>query len=48
MNEHAETPAQELLPLVKQDIDSFVGKAPQFDDITMLVLRIMDGRDRPD
>lgn len=31
------TPAQ-LLPRVKEDIDAFVGDAPQFDDITMLCL----------
>lgn len=29
---------QELLPLIKKDIDSFVGDAPQFDDITMICL----------
>lgn len=29
------TPA-ELLPLVKADVDKFVGDAPQFDDLTML------------
>lgn len=28
----------ELLPEIKSDIDSFVGEAPQFDDITMLCL----------
>ena len=28
----------ELLPLVRADIDAFVGEAPQFDDITMLCL----------
>ncbi len=28
----------ELLPAVKEDIDAFVGEAPQFDDITMLCL----------
>ena len=28
----------EILPAVKKDIDEFVGKAPQFDDITMLCL----------
>ena len=26
----------ELLPVVRGDIDAFVGSAPQFDDITML------------
>ena len=33
----SKTPA-ELLPLVREDIDAFVGDAPQFDDITMLCL----------
>ena len=28
----------DLLPLVKADIDAFVGEAPQFDDITMLCM----------
>ena len=28
----------EILPIVKADIDAFVGEAPQFDDITMLCL----------
>ena len=31
-------PPAELLPAVKEDIDRFVGQAPQFDDITMLCL----------
>ncbi len=31
------TPA-DILPAIKQDIDAFVGNAPQFDDITMLCL----------
>lgn len=31
-----------LLHNVKEDIDAFVGKAPQFDDITMLALKIKD------
>jgi sigma-B regulation protein RsbU (phosphoserine phosphatase) len=26
----------DLLPAIKDDIDKFVGEAPQFDDITML------------
>jgi len=29
---------QQILPAIKRDIDSFVGEAPQFDDITMLCL----------
>lgn len=28
----------ELLPIVKADVDAFVGEAPQFDDITMLCI----------
>ena len=27
---------KEILAMVKSDIDSFVGEAPQFDDITMV------------
>lgn len=41
----AKSPA-ELLPIVKADIDAFVGEAPQFDDITMLCVtfvKAMDG-----
>ena len=29
--------ATELLPALKENIDNFVGEAPQFDDITMLI-----------
>jgi len=36
LNSHGEDTLQELLPDLKKDIDLFVGKAPQFDDITML------------
>jgi sigma-B regulation protein RsbU (phosphoserine phosphatase) len=38
MNRNASVEATELLPLLKADIDEFVGEAPQFDDITMLML----------
>jgi serine phosphatase RsbU (regulator of sigma subunit)/anti-sigma regulatory factor (Ser/Thr protein kinase) len=38
MNQNASTEATELLPTLKADIDEFVGEAPQFDDITMLML----------
>ena len=31
---------EELLRSVKEDIDRFVGEAPQFDDITMLALKV--------
>jgi sigma-B regulation protein RsbU (phosphoserine phosphatase) len=30
----------ELLPALKEDIDLFVGEAPQFDDVTMMALKI--------
>lgn len=33
-------PLQELVDSVQRDVDAFVGKAPQFDDSTMLALRM--------
>lgn len=33
-----------LLPAIKADIDAFVGHTPQFDDITMLALKMTDRR----
>lgn len=39
LNEHAEAGPEELLPLLKEDIDAFVCDAPQFDDVTMLAFR---------
>lgn len=38
LNKHNDKNPAEILPAVKQDIDLFVGDAPQFDDITMLCL----------
>ena len=38
LNKNKDKAPAELLPLVKEDIDKFVGEAPQFDDITMLCL----------
>ena len=38
MNRNSGAEATALLPNLKSDIDSFVGDAPQFDDITMLML----------
>ena len=38
MNENAQKEATALLPALKTNIDEFVGEAPQFDDITMLML----------
>ena len=37
MNRNSDVPATELLPKLKANIDEFVGEAPQFDDITMLM-----------
>ena len=37
LNRNADTDAAALLPALKSDIDAFVGEAPQFDDITMLM-----------
>ncbi|WP_051524575.1 PP2C family protein-serine/threonine phosphatase [Pseudobutyrivibrio sp. MD2005] len=33
-------PLEEMLPAVRKDVDVFVGDAPQFDDLTMLALRV--------
>ena len=38
MNQNASMEATKLLPALKANIDEFVGEAPQFDDITMLML----------
>ena len=38
MNRNSTVDATELLPGLKANIDEFVGEAPQFDDITMLML----------
>ncbi len=40
INQHKEDNPQTLLSAIKEDIDQFVGEAPQFDDITMLSLKI--------
>ena len=37
MNQNASAQATEFLPALKANIDEFVGEAPQFDDITMLM-----------
>lgn len=36
LNENVDKSVMDLLPAIKNDIDDFVGDAPQFDDITML------------
>lgn len=38
LNLHAKESAADVLHNLKKDIDQFVGEAPQFDDITMLML----------
>ncbi len=38
LEKYSQKSPTELLPLVRADIDAFVGEAPQFDDITMLCL----------
>ena len=38
MNQNSTVDATALLPKLKANIDEFVGEAPQFDDITMLLL----------
>lgn len=38
LGENSALAPTELLPVIKKDIDRFVGEAPQFDDITMLCL----------
>ena len=37
MNQYSDVEAIKFLPLLKNKIDEFVGEAPQFDDITMLM-----------
>lgn len=46
LNAHGAAGPEELLPAVKADLENFVGAAPQFDDITMLALKLaeMEGR----
>ncbi|WP_026527416.1 PP2C family protein-serine/threonine phosphatase [Butyrivibrio sp. VCD2006] len=41
LNKNSAADATELLGIVKDEIDSFVGDAPQFDDITMLSFRYL-------
>ncbi len=41
LNRNKNASARGLLTAVKQEIDNFVGDAPQFDDITMLIFKYM-------
>lgn len=38
LNSHSDASAEDVLHGLKTDVDSFVGEAPQFDDMTMLML----------
>ena len=44
MNANADLKATEVLPALKANIDEFVGEAPQFDDITMLMFDFRHGK----
>ena len=44
MNRHSDVEATTLLSALKENIDEFVGEAPQFDDITMLMLDYKPGK----
>ena len=44
LNEQPDLPVDDLLHKIKSDIDSFVGEAEQFDDITMLGLKYHGGK----
>lgn len=37
LNNNQNTPIKDLLPIITKDVEEFVGNAPQFDDLTMLV-----------
>ena len=39
LNRHADDDTETICKAVKEDVDAFVGDAPQFDDITMLCLK---------
>ncbi|MCR4818724.1 MAG: SpoIIE family protein phosphatase [Fretibacterium sp.] len=41
LDRHMDEPVEELLVSMKREVDSFVGDAPQFDDITMMGLRYL-------
>ena len=39
INRHKDEEPWELLPIIRAEVDDFVAEAPQFDDLTMLILR---------
>ncbi len=40
LNKNTDVPLNQLLKNVKEDVDKFVGEAPQFDDLTMLAFKL--------
>ncbi len=40
LNRHKDEPVEQLLHSVKADVDAYAGNTPQFDDTTMLALRL--------
>jgi sigma-B regulation protein RsbU (phosphoserine phosphatase) len=44
LNKNKDAECKKLLPAIRREIDEFVGEAPQFDDITMVVLKYL-GKD---
>lgn len=46
LNRKPEAGCQELLKTLYRDIETFVGEAPQFDDITMLCLQLVSGAEK--
>ena len=40
LNQNPDAGPKELLAKVRKDVDDFVGDAPQFDDLTMMAIRL--------
>lgn len=41
LNTDTKADSREILSNVKQAVETFVGEAPQFDDLTMLAIRLL-------
>ena len=41
LNKNPEGTANELIETLKKDIDEYVGDAPQFDDLTLMAIRLL-------
>jgi sigma-B regulation protein RsbU (phosphoserine phosphatase) len=48
MPAHCNDTPEQLLTAIRAEVDAFVGEAPQFDDLTMLALRIRHLGEKPD